>query len=131
MVSIRPDYGLYLFSQGYPKDMAHYFYSIPINHISIINNQLFTTITNIVASGVEYAVSFDFEMGLIGNLVSLAPIYLQGEIMVGLGRNEGCPYTIEFSGPFLIGISATLGEVQFVQNEKFMPLNVKKVFTSK
>lgn len=131
MMSIRPDYGLYLFSQGYPKDMVHYFYSIPMTHISIVNNQLFTTTTNIVTSGVEYAVSFDFEMGLVGNLVGLAPIYLQGEIMVGLAQNEGRAYTIEFSEPLPIGVSATLGEVQSAQKEKFMPLNVKKVFTPK
>jgi hypothetical protein len=88
----------------------------------------FTTLVNILVSGMEYAVSFDFEMSLIGNLVGFAPLDIQGEIMVGLARKTGHPYTFSISRPFSIGIEATLGNPQIFEHETFVPLVVKKVF---
>lgn len=129
-MGLKSDYGLYLVEQGYNRAVAQFFYSVPITHISIVNNRLFSTLINREEKGVEYAVSFDFDMDLIGNFVALAPQFMQGEIMLGLGKNEGRPYTIEISEPFTIGIEAHLGELQSVERERFIPFVVKGVFRS-
>jgi hypothetical protein len=114
-------FGFYVFHEV-TNEVAH------IDHISLVSNRLFTTMVDIAVDGVECAMSFDFEMGLIGNLVSLAPLDIQGEIRVGLARNTGSPNTIEISRPFSVGIEAILGRQQIVQNETFVPLVVKRVF---
>lgn len=127
-MGLKADYGVHLVEQGYDKAVAQVFYSVPITHISIVNSSLFTTLINRMVDGVEYAVSFDFDMDMIGNFVGLAPQFMQGEIMLGLGKNEGRPYTIEISEPFTIGIEAHLGELQAAERERFVPFVVKKIF---
>jgi hypothetical protein len=127
---IRPDFGTFLIKQGSHKNILRVFYSVPITHISLVNNSLFTTLVNLEVEGIEYAVSFDFPMTFIGTVTGKAPTYIQGEIMVGLSKNKGQPYTIEFSKPFPIGIEAKLGQPQVGQHDQFVPFIVQKVFDS-
>lgn len=129
--ALRPDYGSHLVRRGVNKGTLHFFYSVPIAHISLVGSGLFTTLLNLERDGVEYAVSFDFDMNLMATVIALAPIHTQHEIMLGLSKNTGQPYTIELSEPFTIGIEARLGQLQTGKCEEFMPLVVQNVFASK
>ena len=127
----RPDYGLYLLSQGYSKKMSQYFYSLPIDHISLVSNRLFSVMNNLAVDGVEYAASFDFDIGLLSSVVALAPDHIQREILGALKGSFRVPGTIELSQPFVIGVEAVLGDEQTANNnEEFVPLVVRNVFAA-
>lgn len=125
-MSLKPDYGLYLLRFG--ASVVHNFYSVPIDHFSLGEAGLVTTLVNIEVGGQVYAATFEFNVSQLRSLIAQAPPDLQGEIWLGLDRNPGLPHTIDLSRAFRVGLAVRPGQVQHAARESFVPLVVEKIF---
>jgi hypothetical protein len=127
-MALKADYGLHLLKEGYAKSTKQIFYSLPLDHLSIISPSLFPMMLNYEVGGVEYAVSLDFNNTAVTELCAIAPSSIRTEIQGGIQSFFGRSLTLEFSEPFTFGIEATIGDVQTVEREQFAPLVVNRVF---
>jgi len=124
-----PDYGLFLLSEGYSRDVGLNFYDFPFHYIGVLGLGRFTTTRNLVWGGVEYAVSLDFDTEVLAHILALSPESVVNCITAILKVDPAALSRIELPEHLLVGLEATLGELQSGGGEKFVPLVVKKVFS--
>jgi hypothetical protein len=124
----RPDFGKYLVEQCLRRDVTHTFYDVSINHISIVDVNLFSVSFYKGSCGKEYAVTLDFDEHYLWEIMKLAPKSVLDEFSDALKRVVSKPCSIEFTTSFQVCVDAILGEPQRGQFEMFVPFNVKRVF---
>ncbi len=127
-MAFHPDYGLLLHMERVGSGVRQYFYEVPIDRLSIINDDLFSTTLNMSVQGKMYAVSFDFPAHLFAQVISYASHDCREAAALAIKSREAWPVTISMREPFSIGLCAHLGELQRNENEKFIPLVVDEVF---
>ena len=126
----KPDLGKCFIEKGISRDIGHYFYSVPIDHVSILDINLFSMSISYFMEGLEHAVTFDFDEYYLWEILKLAPPHIVDEFKEQLINVVAQPYTITFSSAFKIGIQAVLGESQSVEHEEFVQFNIKNIFTA-
>ena len=126
-MKFRSDYGVYLQDQRHPEDTLHTFHSIAIDHVSLVDGLLFSTLVDSEMAGTPHTLAFNFDAEVFGQLVVLAPKLVRAHIHVCLRRITQLPRTIEFSSPILCRIEAMLGERQSGRAGDFIPLVVKRM----
>jgi hypothetical protein len=130
-VHLYPDYGLFLLSQGYAREVRHCFYDIPFNHITVIGQDQFSTMKNHVFAGVEYAMSLDFDFRILADILSLGPPVVVDHVRAELSRDPISPRIIQFPQNLSVGVEATLGQLQRGLHDEFVPLVIARVLKAK
>jgi hypothetical protein len=126
MSNFKPDYGLYLKSNGYSNSIDIHFYAIKFDHICKVNNDLYSIMVNKEENNQEYAVSLDFDNSILGRLLEKLPISISKKVSNEFSKFD-FNYTVEFEGIAQIGLVANLGELQKGQYEGFIPLVIKEI----
>jgi hypothetical protein len=128
-MTFRQDYGGYLRGQGNSEGMLYTFESVAIDHVSVIDGILFSTLVDGVLDGVQQSASFNFGADVFGQLVALAPKAVQARVHARLKAITRLPRTIEFPSPVLCRIEAMLGERQVGRADEVIPLVVSRIGT--
>jgi hypothetical protein len=128
-IPFAPDYGLFLLSEGYCRDVGLNFYDFPLHYIGVLGLGRFTTTRNLMRGGVEYAVSLDFDTEVLAKILALSPESVVNCVMAVLKADPAGLSRIELPEPLTVGLEAYLGELQFGDGEKFVPLVIKRVFS--
>ena len=120
--NLYPDYGLHLYKLGYTD---HFFYEVPIDNITRVDDETLSIQINIAPDGVEFALSFDFDFERLAELVNLVSESQRYKFLNGLKRQ---PYKVDIVPPFTINVEAHLGSLTKTQFEDIMPMIVKRFF---
>jgi hypothetical protein len=120
--NLYPDYGLHLYKLGYTD---HFFYEVPIDNITRVDDETLSIQINIAPDGVEFALSFDFDFERLAELVNLVSESQRYKVLNGLKRQ---PYKVDIVPPFTINVEAHLGSLTKTQFEDIMPMIVKRFF---
>jgi hypothetical protein len=126
---LAPDYGLFLLNEGYSRDVGLNFYDFPFHYVGVLELGRFTTTRNLMRGGIEYAVSLDFDTEILAEILALCPEPVADCVMGELENDPSGPSTIKLPEPLAIGLEATLGQLQFGDGEKFVPLVIKRVLS--
>ncbi|HEY4759314.1 MAG TPA: hypothetical protein VIH42_01910 [Thermoguttaceae bacterium] len=127
---LKKDYGCYLANSGVLINSAHYFYSVPVDHISILDINMFSMSSVIKIEGKEYAVTFDFDEYFLWKIMELAQDNVISAFQAGLKKGLKPPHTIDFPEIFYVGIHAVMGNPQIGMYEQFIPFNIKAVISA-
>lgn len=126
---LYPDYGLLLLSQGYTREVGHFFSDFPLDRISVVGPDQFTTMKNKVFSGIEYAISLDFDSRILADILSLCPPSIVGFAKSELGRDPISPRLIQIPKPVALSVETTLGQLQRGLHDEFVPFVIVRVFS--
>ncbi len=125
--NFKPDLGL-LLAEQFGKEPRHQFYSVQINYIIHVGNNLYTTMAETQINGAEYAISFDFdEKTLLSLILQINDEDLQSYIKSILLKDFTGPEKALFQeNPITVDISGKLGELVHGKYETFIPLVVEE-----
>ena len=126
-MSFAPDFGLRLIRDGASPDLDIHIVPFELDHISIVNDELFTTISNMEFDGEPHAVSLDFGVEVLKAIHALCPDEIAQFIAGQLSENSFEGYTIELPEPVALAVTARLGEIQTAEKEQYVPLIVQSV----
>lgn len=126
-MSFAPDFGIRLIRDGASPDLDIHIVPFELDHISIVNDELFTTISNMVFDGEPHAVSLDFGVEALKAIHALCPDEIAQFIADELSENSFEGYTIELPEPVTLAVTARLGELQTAEKEQYVPLIVQSV----
>ena len=128
-MTFLPDYGLALQRSGASPDFESVFYTININHISVVAPGEFTTLLNMNLEGVEHALSLDFGREKLDLILKMAQPKTRMKAQSWLRGLNGVS-TIQLDEPITFGASARLGKEQQAEKERYVPLIIDDVFPS-
>lgn len=123
----KPDYGLFLATQGVTRDIDHFFYDFRLYEISVVSKGQYTTLVNLPAEGQVYAMSLDFDAMILQQILQRSPDQVRDLIERELAEDPTTPRTIELPQPIQVGMVARLGVKQAVAKEKFIPLIAQRL----
>ncbi len=129
-MTFKTDYGMYVAGQNQSQGTLHTFSPVVLDHIFVVDGELFSTLVDAVHDGVEHAVALNFGPEAFGKLVAVAPALVRDQIRTSLRGITRVPCTIEFSRPVTCRIEATLGERRTGRGGDFVPFVVKTVATA-
>jgi hypothetical protein len=122
-----PDYGKALLRSGVSPNFESIFYTIIIDHISVVAPGEFTTLLNMNLEGVEHALSLDFGREKLDLILELAQPSSRMKVQSWLRGLNGVS-TIQLDEPITFGASALLGKEQQAEKERYIPLIIQRVF---
>ncbi len=126
-MAFLPDYGLALIRSGAGPDFESVFYTINMDHISVVAPGEFTTLFNMNLEGVEHALSLDFGREKLDLILDLAQPKTRRKVQAWLRGLNGVS-TIELDEPITFGATAGLGQEQQAEKERYVPLVIRRVF---
>ena len=124
---MKPDYGLKLYKDGISKDIDLTFFDFPLSDLTILSQGQYSSIVNITADNIEYALSLDF------NQTQLTEILLNSKsnsvriIKDELKQDSISPRAIDFEDKISIDIVARLGDIEVNQDESYVPFVLQEV----
>jgi hypothetical protein len=125
--NLKPDYGLFLASQGVTRDVEHFFYDFRLYEISVLGGGQYTTMVNLPAEGEVYAMSLDFDAITLQKILQRSPDQVRDLVRRELAADPSTPRTIELAQPIQLGVVARLGVEQIVAKEEFIPLVAQRL----
>ncbi len=126
-MAFLPDYGLALIRSGAGPEFESVFYTINMDHISVVAPGDFTTLFNMNLGGVEHALSLDFGREKLDLILDLAQPKTRRKVQAWLRGLNGVS-TIELDEPITFGATAGLGQEQQAEKERYVPLVIRRVF---
>ena len=126
-MSFKPDYGLRLKEEGISNDVDLDFYDFHLFSLTLLGNDQFSTMVEIPVDGELHALSLDFKFGQLNEILSKAALPLANYIRKELERDPVTQRTIDFEGEVIFGVKARLGDLQVVNNERFVPLVAREI----
>ncbi|MDQ3398023.1 MAG: hypothetical protein M3511_09685 [Deinococcota bacterium] len=126
-MSFASDFGLRLIRDGASPDMDVHIVPFELDHISIVSDELFTTISNMEFDGEPHAVSLDFGVKILEAIRVLCSDEIAQFIAGQLSANSFEGYTIELPEPVALAVTARLGKMQTAEKEQYVPLVVQSV----
>lgn len=128
-MAFHPDYGQFLLDSGFSRNTSITFSHVPISHIMVISEDLFTVMINRkISETEEFALSFDFSAKWIGKIFEVASPKVQTEIKIGLEIMSHLPFDIQLSDLVIVSIECHLGETVKSEKESFNPFIVDDVW---
>ncbi|AEA42327.1 type I restriction enzyme HsdR N-terminal domain-containing protein [Fluviicola taffensis] len=127
-LELAKDLGLHLKRLGFDEFNSLIFPSVPITHIGQLDNNMFTTSSGTEIEGSRYAVSFDFDLTVLKQLIGKIP---NEAIEKLLERDPKVRKSIAFADTvFYINIDCRVGE-KFEENDKeiFLPLQINRIIS--
>lgn len=118
------DYGLHILQLGFSKSLKFYYYTVPVDSIAKINNDLYTFSVNLSFDNSEYCASFDFDFSTFLELEYIIPYDIFSRL-----KQPVTDSIIQVKGQstnplFYLNIECMLGELCEVEKEIFLPLKV-------
>ena len=126
-MSFKPDYGLRLKEEGISEDVDLDFYDFHLYSLTLLGNDQFSTMVEIPVDDELHALSLDFTISQLNEILSKATLPLANYLRKELARDSVTLRTIDFEGEVIFGVRARLGELQVVQNERFVPLVAREI----
>jgi hypothetical protein len=126
-MTFLPDYGLALIRSGVSPDFESIFYSINIDHISVVAPGQFTTLFKMNLEGVEHALSLDFGRDKLDLILEMARPKTCAKVQAWLRGLRGVS-TIQLDEIITFGATTRLGVEQQAEKEKYVPLVIQQVF---
>ena len=126
-MSFKPDYGLRLKEEGISEDVDLDFYDFHLYSLTLLGNDQFSTMVEIPVDEELYALSLDFTISQLNEILSKATLPLANYLRKELARDSVTLRTIDFEAEVIFGVRARLGELQVVQNERFVPLVAREI----
>lgn len=124
--SFKPDYGTYMRRSGY-SGIDIDFHSVPVDHITFLDEDRMSLTGNVVRDSTEYALTFDIPMRLFEEFFANAPDSLIQVLTSGLNSGHDFPVTVVFPEPYSVGLRTHLGDPVDGVFEEFVPLVVSEV----
>lgn len=124
---MHPDYGMILTKKGAHESLDMNFLDIPLDHITLLNGDTFTTLVVITRGESKFAASFDFAMPFIADLARLSPPKVKDKLLKSITTLNKFPWHVEFDQPVRMRIKAHLGAIKQCEDEEFRPLIVDAV----
>ncbi|MCL4865199.1 MAG: hypothetical protein KJZ47_04845 [Gemmatimonadales bacterium] len=121
---MQPDYGAYLYAQGYSEAVDLILYDVPIDHVSLTDMPSLTTMVSKRVAGVDFAMSLDFGEGADVELLARAPEGTMDRLQVAAEASTIAGRTVDIDPPVKVTIRARLGPLQKSRTEVFAPLVV-------
>ena len=121
---MQPDYGAYLYAQGYSEAVDLILYDVPIDHVSLTDMPSLTTMVSKRVAGVDFAMSLDFGEGADVELLARAPEGTMDRLQVAAESSTIAWRTVDLDPPVKVTIRARLGPLQRSRTEAFAPLVV-------
>jgi hypothetical protein len=118
---------VYLRAQGHPEQQIYTFDSVVIDHVSLVDGVLFSTVVDGVFDETRQSVTFHFDAEAFGELLVLASTAARAQIHARLRQINRFPRTIELSSPITCQIDATLGEPQMGRADGCIPLVIRRM----
>jgi hypothetical protein len=128
-VRLYPDYGLFLLRQGGAREVHHFLYDFPLDHITVVGSGQFTTMKNHVFAGIEYAMSLDFDSHILASILRKSPRSVVTCVRGERNRDPVSPRSIQLPQTLALGVEAMLGELQRGLHDEFIPLVIAKVLS--
>lgn len=123
-----PDYGLKLKSQGVPPDFEAVFLPFELFALAVNPHEnLYTTTSNIDDEGVPHALTLDFDRETFDQTLAPLPEEVSRRIRGDLKKNPSRPLLYEFSRPIRLSIRVGFGEMQWNEEESYLPMRVLSV----
>jgi len=119
---MRPDFGLRLMKDGFPKGALQYFYDFRLYSLSVLRPGQYSTMVDMSYAGEVYALSLDFNHKQLEQILAKGPPSLAGFLRAEISQDPSTPRTIDFDGEISFGVAARLGELQHTGRETFVPL---------
>ena len=126
-MSFKPDYGLRLKEEGISEDVDLDFYDFHLYSLTLLGNDQFSTMVEIPVDEELHALSLDFTISQLNEILSKATLPLANYLRKELARDSVTLRTIDFEGEVIFGVRARLGVLQVVQNERFVPLVAREI----
>lgn len=126
-MSFKPDYGLRLKEEGISEDVDLDFYDFHLYSLTLLGNDQFSTMVEIPVDDELHALSLDFTISQLNEILSKATLPLANYLRKELARDSVTLRTIDFEGEVIFGVRARLGVLQVVQNERFVPLVAREI----
>ena len=129
-MALKPDYGLRLKKEGYNSPhVEHVFYGLPISGFNSLGHPgQYTVTVNPTYAGELHCLSLDFGPGPLAVILAALPANIRQSIQTQLGQDPHTPKQFNFPHPiYCESVTATLGEMQHVRQESFVPMNVREM----
>jgi len=126
-MNFAPDFGLRLVRDGASPEMDIQLVPFELDRISVVNEKLFTTISNMVFDGVPHAVSLDFDAKMLEAIKKLCPQKTAMLIENQFQNSFVKGHTLMFPRPIKLAVTARLGKIQTARHEQFIPLVIRGV----
>jgi len=126
-MSFAPDFGLRLVRDGASPETDILLVPFQLGRISVVNEELLTTVSGMDFGGEPHAVSLDFDAKILKSIKQLCPKKIARLIEGELQNSFTKGHTLMFPQPVELAVTARLGKVQKAQYEGFIPLVVQSV----
>lgn len=121
--SLFPDYGLLLHKLNVTEETEQFDYSVPVDHISRIDDCTFSISLNRMVGEQEYAATFDFDEERFADFLLTLPRDRAIGIFNSLKKQ---PYQVDIQPPHIVNIISKLGKPTKTKFEEIVPLIVEK-----
>ena len=125
--TFNPDYGLMLVQQlGFTQDHIVTFADFTLDNVANTGATQFTASKAIELGDATYAISFDFSLRILGDILQFTSNQNANQVIKWL--KAGCrPSSMDLSVPIRVAIVSKVGEVQHNAKESFVPLIIQSV----
>lgn len=125
--NFKPDYGLFCWKNS-GKEVNHYFYDYELFCLDWIDENIYSSTSNIMHADVTYCVTVDFTKKMYEKLLTKIPEKLSKYLKVKFKGNFDKVVKVTLEYPVKIGISIKLGELVKNDYDEFIPFNVTDIF---
>jgi hypothetical protein len=127
-MGFAPDYGLKLKSLGVRDDFEMKILPFELHNLGFnARKGLVCSTVNVELCGEPHALTLDFDMEQLRELIALLPIQLSLQIREAVHNNPSRPFHFKFPVPIPLIIRARFGEVQKTDREDYLPMQVTSV----
>jgi len=120
------DFGLYLYSRSNGREVTFTFLPFRMFQLSVMDEGLYTTTSNIHWNGQPYATTLDFDQSIMNAILRLLSRTLAIRLQDIL-ENVVPPSMIKLSPSLDLSIETAVGTMVSSKNEEFRPFVVKRV----
>jgi len=124
---MKPDYGIALSNDGVLSETIIHFHNFPFSNITIINEKHFSIFLNIDYKGISQALSTDFDLEIMKELLLIIPPEMKENIESTIGKPAFFGNSIDFKETKYIRIATKLGKLQISSSENYIPLIIQEI----
>jgi len=126
-MTFAPDYGLRRMRDGATADLDIFLDEVLFDSIDVLEEGQFSAMVEEPYDGEPHALSLDFNRQQLDDILARGSVELQEFVQAELMRDPDSSREIDFEEDVMCGVRARLGEVQEVQDERFVPLIVQEI----
>jgi hypothetical protein len=128
-MGFKPDYGLKLVREGISSAVDLFFYDFNLFHLTILTRSCYSTVVDTPYDGVLHALSLDFDLYQLEQILSKADPREAALLRAELSRDPLSPRSIDLERRVAFGLRARLGSLQKAEKEQFVPLIAQEILS--